>query len=218
LQHLSKIGHDLIFKSPNTLEHLSDQSRKHFRDIIEFLDMSEAHYEIDTKMLGHHEYYSDAIFDIVFDTNTSSAPVTIKGGRYDEFVFRKTKKRISAAGSVVILHNKTLPNRLPKYKKNNADTFIIQLGFGPKIRTLLLIDELRRTGIRVHHDLANDSLSAQLRKAENMGVKYVLIMGQKEYVDGTIIMRDMVARKQEAIQPDVAIKRLKRQLTSSLFR
>lgn len=210
MQHLADIDHELSYKSPNPLEYLSDQSRKHFRDIIEFLDMSEAPYEIDTKMLGHHEYYSDAIFDLSFASEEEDAAITLRGGRYDEFVFRKTKKRIPAAGSVAILHNKTLPSRLPRLKNKAPDTYVIQLGFGPKVRSLLLLDNLRKAGVMVHHDLANDSLSAQLRHAEELGVKFVLIMGQKEYVDGTIIMRDMHARKQEAIDPDLAIRRLKR--------
>lgn len=210
IQHLANIDHELSYKSPNSLEYLSDQSRKHFRDIIEYLDMSEASYEIDTKMLGHHEYYSDAIFDITSDVDETEDNLTIRGGRYDEFVFRKTKKRIPAVGSVAIFHNKTLPSRLPRIKNYQPDTYVIQLGFEPKIKTLMLIDSLRQAGVKVLHDLANDSLSAQLRHAEEIGVKYVLIMGQKEFVDGTIIMRDMVARKQEAIDPELAIRRLKR--------
>lgn len=216
LQHLASIDHELSYKGPNSLEYLSDQSRKHFRDIIEFLDMSEAPYEIDTKMLGHHECYSDAIFSMTLDTDQIDDDITIKGGRYDEFVFRKTQRRIPAVGSVAILHNKALPSRLPRIKKSTPDTYIIQLGFGPKVKTLLLVDTLRKAGVKVHHDLANDSLSAQLRHAEEIGVKNVLIMGQKEYVDGTIIMRDMQARKQEAIDPDLAIRRLKRGIGVSI--
>lgn len=212
MRYLIEAEHDLAFKAPNPLEYLSDQSRKHFRDIIEFLDESEAPYEIDTKMLAHHEYYSDAIFDILFAASEDgeASPFSIKGGRYDEFVFRKTKKRTSAVGSVVTFHNKPLPTRLPRLTQKASDIYIIQLGFGPKVRTLLLIEDMRKAGLMVHHDLANDSLSAQLRHAENLNMKYVLIMGQKEYVDGTIIVRDMHARKQEAVTPDVAIKRLKR--------
>ena len=37
LQDLVTLGHDLAYKSQNPLEYLSDQSRKHFRDIIEYL-------------------------------------------------------------------------------------------------------------------------------------------------------------------------------------
>jgi len=216
MQHLTDIDHELSYKSPSPLEYLSDQSRKHFRDIIEFLDMSEAPYEIDTKMLGHHEYYSDAIFDIALNLEADENIITLRGGRYDEFVFRQTKKRIPAVGSVAILHDKPLPSRLPRFVNKKPDTYIIQLGFGPKIKTLLLLDELRKAGVLVQHNLACDSLSDQLRHAEELGVKHVLIMGQKEYVDGTIIMRDMRARKQEAVAPEHAIRRLKRGVLTTI--
>lgn len=214
MRYLTTHDHELSYKAPNPLEHLSDQSRKHFRDIIEFLDESEASYEIDTKMLAHHEYYSDTIFNIQIDQDDSGeSPFSIKGGRYDEFVYRKTKKRASAVGSVITLHKKPLPTRLPRTNQKASDIYIIQLGFGPKMRTLLMLENMRKAGLHVHHDLANDSLSAQLRQAEDLGMKYVLIMGQKEYVDGTVIIRDMRARKQEAVTPDIAIKRLKRGFT-----
>jgi histidyl-tRNA synthetase len=77
---------------------------------------------------------------------------------------------------------------------------------------LLLIDSLRRAGIPVFHDLASDSLSSQLRSAERRGVKYVLIIGQKEFVDNTIIFRDMDVRNQEYVDVDTVIRRLKRRV------
>jgi histidyl-tRNA synthetase len=213
LIYLIEIDHEIASRAPNPLEYLSDQSRKHFRDIIEFLDMSSIAYEINPKLLGNHEYYSDALFQIVPHTisEPDSAHVTIRGGRFDEFVFRSTKKRTPAVGSVARLHNKTAPSRLPRVHLETPSVYVIQLGFGPKLRTLLLVDELRRIGIRVWQDLANDSLSAQLRDAENKNVSHVVIMGQKEYVDGTVILRDMKARKQEAVPFDQLPKILKKQ-------
>jgi histidyl-tRNA synthetase len=212
LQYLIEQNHELALKSPNPLEFLSDQSRKHFRDIIEYLDMSETPYEIDSKMLGNHEYYSDALFSIELplEADGLKQPISMHGGRFDEYVERKTRRRTPAVGAVAILHNKPSPSRAPRFKLQTPMVYIIQLGFGPKIRSLLIIDELRRVGISVYQDLANDSLSAQLRDAENLGVKYVIIIGQKEFVDDTVILRDMEARKQEPVNHDVLIRKLKR--------
>ncbi len=212
LQDLVTQGHDLAFKSPNPLEYLSDQSRKHFRDIIEYLDMSETPYEIDPKMLGHHEYYSDALFslDIPHDVDTEPHALLIRGGRFDTFVERKTRKRTPAVGAVAILREQKAPARTPRFKLSTPTVSIIQLGFGPKVRSLMIIDELRKAGISVFQDLANDSLSAQLRDAEKRGVKYVVIIGQKEFVDGTVILRDMDARKQEPIPHDQLVRKLKK--------
>jgi histidyl-tRNA synthetase len=74
----------------------------------------------------------------------------------------------------------------------------------------MLIDTLRRSGIQVYHNLASDSLSAQLREAEARKVKYTLIIGQKEFVENTIIFRDMDVRNQEYIDHETLIRKLKR--------
>lgn len=211
LDELLKENHELAYKSPNPMEYLSDQSRKHFRDIIEFLDMSDTPYEIDPKMIHNHDVYSDALFSIEFpNLAPEEKSVNVFGGRFDEMVYRQTKKRTPAAGSVTILKSKNAPNRLPKPKLETPGVFIIQLGFGPKIRSLMIIDELRRSGVNVFQDLANDSLSAQLRDAEALGVKHVVIIGQKEFVENTVILRDIHARKQEQIPREQLLRKLKR--------
>jgi len=215
LAHLVEQDHELAYRSPNPLEYLSDPSRKHFREIIEYLDMSETPYEIDPKMLGHHECYSDAIFsiDIASDDKVLGAPITARGGRFDEFVYRTTRTRTPAVGAVVILKNSKAPARAPRPKVTTPTVFIVQLGFGPKIKSLLLIDSLRRAGVPVFHNLASDSLSTQLREAEARGVKYTLIIGQKEFVENTVIMRDMEMRNQEYVSQENLILRLKNSMS-----
>lgn len=214
LAHLIEKEHDLAYRSPNPLEYLSDISRKHFREIIEFLDMSETPYEIDPKMIHHHDCYSDAIFslDINTDTSLDQKPISVRGGRFNELVYKTTRTRTPAAGAVVVLNNSKIPTRIPRSKSTIPSVYIVQLGFGPKIKSLLLIESLRQVGIPVFHNLVSDSLSAQLREAESRDVKYTLIIGQKEFVENTVILRDMKMRNQEYIDQDTLIKRLKRKV------
>lgn len=214
LMHLIEKEHDLAYKSPNPLEYLTDQSRKHFREIIEYLDMAATPYEIDPKLIGHHECYTDALFaiDMLDDTGMIAAeqPLTIRGGRYNEFVYRATKQQIPAAGAVMILKDKKAPSRAPRTTLSAPSVYVVQLGFGPKIKTLMLIDELRKNGITVHQDLASDSLSAQLREAEALGVEYTIIIGQKEFVENGVILRNMRTRTQEPLAIDLLPGRLRR--------
>lgn len=214
LMHLVEKEHELAYRSPNPLEYLSDQSRKHFREIIEYLDMSEIPYEIDPKMLGHNGCYSEALFSLELlddnDVHTAHSPLYIRGGRYNEFVYQKTKSNTAAVGAVLVQKDKKAPSRSPRIKVEDPSIYVIQLGFGPKIRTLLMVDELRRAGISVMQNLASDSLSAQLRDAEASGVQYTVIMGQKEYVDGTVILRDMIQRNQEHVPQSALTRKLRR--------
>ncbi len=217
LMHLIETDHEVAHRSPNPLEFLSDPSRKHFREIVEYLDMTETPYEIDPKMLGHHEYYSDALFSIeTSDPEDLTLPrISVKGGRYDEFLYRKTRSRIPAAGAVVTYSNGKQPTRMPKAKSVEPEIYVVQLGFGPKVRSLSVIEKLKEAGIHVRHDLANDSLSAQLRDAEAREVRYAVIIGQKEFVDQTVILRDMKERNQENISIDALVKKMKRQISVS---
>ena len=215
LMHLIEKEHDLAFKSPNPLEYLSDLSRKHFREIVEYLDMSETPYEIDPKLIGHHQCYSDALFAIDMldeeDNRIENAPLYVRGGRYSTFSHKHTKQEIPAAGAVVVLREKKAPARTPRSTRtDNPAVYVVQLGFGPKIKSLMLVDELRQAGIPVHQNLASDSLSTQLRDAEKQGVKYTVIIGQKEFVDGTVILRDMEGRNQEHVDLDLLTTKLKR--------
>ena len=219
LMHLLEKGDELGHKSPSPLEYLSDVSRKHFREIVEYLDMSETPYEIDPKLMGHHLCYSDALFaiDLLDDDGVKMQhePLLIRGGRYNNFMERHTKEEVpaSAAGAVIVLRDKKAPQRTPRVAKTNPGVYLVQLGFGPKISSLLLIDQLKQAGIPVHQQLASNSLSEQLRDAEALGVRHAVIIGQKEFVEGTVILRDMKARNQEYIPVGSLAGRLKRMKT-----
>lgn len=214
LMYLIEKEHDLAYKSPNPLEHLSDQSRRHFREIIEYLDMSETPYEIDPKLIGSYRCFNDAIFSFEINDERGEAlpqqPLEIKGGRYASLFEQHLKRNVPAAGAVVILKGKKTPVRLPKRSGLEPLVHLIQLGFAPKVRSLMLIDQLRHAGISVKNDLANDSLSSQLRRAETSGARYTIIIGQKEFVDKTVIFRDMIGKNQETIPQTALISRLKR--------
>lgn len=213
--HLIEKEHDLVKKSPNPLEYLTDVSRKHFREIVEYLDMSGTPFEIDPQLLGHHECYSDALFafDILDEDRNQleNSPLYIRGGRYNTFVSKMSKSKVPAVGAVLILKDKKAPTHIPvpriKYEPN---VYLVQLGFGPKVKSLLLIDELRKAGISVYQNVMSDSLSEQLRHAEERATRYAVILGHKEFMDGNVIVRDLHQQNQENIPVAILSSHLKR--------
>jgi len=213
LMHLIEKEHEIVQKSPNPLEYLTDMSRKHFREIVEFLDMSDIPFEIDSKLIGHHECYSDALF--AFDLMDADAerltdsPLYIRGGRYSTFVTKMSKTKIPAVGAVVILKDKKAPAHIPTPRPRKIpDAYLVQLGFGPKVKSLLLIEELKRAGVSVYQDVTSDSLSEQLRNAEAKEARFAVILGHKEYIDGTVILRDLKLQNQESIPMTSVASRL----------
>ena len=78
--------------------------------------------------------------------------------------------------------------------------YFIQIGFEAKLKSLSVIEVLRKAHIPIIQSLSKDSLSAQLAIAEKTAVPYVIIFGQKEAMDQTLIVRNMENRSQETVK------------------
>lgn len=90
--------------------------------------------------------------------------------------------------------------------------FLAQLGDLAKRRSLGLIEALREGGILLRESLGRDSVKSQLKVAERIGAEIALILGQKEALDQTIIVREIQSGIQETISQDKLIEFLKRKL------
>ena len=88
--------------------------------------------------------------------------------------------------------------------------FFIQLSFEAKLRSFEVIEILRKAKIPVMHSLSRDSLSAQLAMAERTKTPYAILLGQKEALDGTVIVRNMDTRSQDTIKIDKLAEYLKK--------
>jgi histidyl-tRNA synthetase len=103
---------------------------------------------------------------------------------------------------------KTIAPRIMKAPK----VYFIQLGFEAKLKSLCIMETLRKNKIPVFQTLSKDSLSAQLAQAEKMEIPYCIIFGQKEAMDNTVIVRNMSVHSQDTVKIDALsdyIKHLK---------
>ena len=106
-----------------------------------------------------------------------------------------------------ILKEKNKGEELQKLK--NPKVFLIQIGEAAKKKSLFLMEEFRKAKIPMSQSLSKDSIRGQLRIAAKLGVDFGLIIGQKEAMEGTVIVRDMDSGIQESLPMDRAIERLK---------
>lgn len=131
-------------------------------------------------------------------------PLTIAaGGRYDylakQLGSRKDIPGVGASIGVdrVLTHPQVKPLDPKIIKKPKV--YFIQLGFEAKLKSLSVLEILRKAKIPLRQALAKDSLIAQLAVAERLAIPYALIFGQKEAVDNTVIVRNMDTRSQETV-------------------
>lgn len=88
--------------------------------------------------------------------------------------------------------------------------YFIQLGFEAKLKSLNIMETLRKAHISVHQNLSKDGVSQQLETAEKMKIPFAIIFGQKEAMDNTVIIRDMRTQSQDTIKIECLCEYLKK--------
>lgn len=201
--------------APDSISFLSGESKKHFKQVLEYLEQMNIPYRINKNLVRGLSYYTHTVFEIsTLSTEEGAQPLAIAGGgRYDYLAkMLGSKKDVPAMGMSIgvdrAVESEWCGKLCPRISKK-PKIYFIQLGFEAKLKSLNVIDILRKAKITIAQSLSKDSLGVQLAVAEKSGVKHALIFGQKEALENSVIVRDMVNRSQETVQLDKLLEYLK---------
>lgn len=213
-------------QAPEILDHLCDECRAHFKSVLEFLDDLDLPYVLNSKLVRGLDYYSRTVFEIVPEEDAlkddggaaSAQSAIIAGGRYDGLMKQLGAKDVGAvggSGGVERILAALARNNVPLPKSPAPSVFVAQLGEKAKHQALLLFEDLRRAGIVARASFGRDSIKSQLRVAEKFAVPYVLIIGQQEALEDTVLMRAMHDGMQETVSRGEIVKILKERLRAA---
>ncbi len=205
-------------QAPQIVDHLCEECKSHFKEVLEFLDEVELPYRLNPYLVRGLDYYTKTVFEIFEDTEEGkSSGALVGGGRFDSLVRllggRNTPACGAAAGVERIIQ--VLKERSKKESVQFSpvkNVFLAQLGGLAKRKSLKLFEEFRKAKISVAESLSKDSLKTQLRSADKIGASHALIIGQREALEGTIIIRDMKSGKQETVKIEKVIKEMQKRL------
>ncbi len=189
--------------APKSLSYLSESSRQHFKEVLEYLEVMDVPYRLNSNLISAGSFTSKSVFEIrqIQDGNPEGI-VLARGSRYDGLAKRMGNRKDVAAVGISMQFKKT--KEADGYKKSPtvatpADVYLIQLGFEAKLKCLPIIELLRQANIPVHQSLNKDDLLGQLTIAERLKIPYTIIMGQKEVLERSVIVRNMNTRSQDTV-------------------
>jgi histidyl-tRNA synthetase len=207
----------IIENAPQTLDYLCQECRSHFKEVLEFLDTIELPYFLNTHLVRGLDYYTKTVFEISNkDEVGQKIGALVGGGRYDDLVKLLGGKNTPACGAsggverIVALMK--AQNIELKEEEEEESIFFAQLGDLARKKGLKILEELKKAKIKVKSDFTKDSLKSQLKLADKFKTRYVLIFGQKEAMENTIIIKDMKKGQQESVKLESLIKRLKKKI------
>jgi histidyl-tRNA synthetase len=204
-------------KAPQSINFLSTDARKHFKELLQYLEEMEIPFKINPTLVRGLDYYSRTVFEVIqkyTDEEGNEKELTVTGGgRYDLSKVLGSKKDIPSVGTALgfdrIMMMKDCIKMTPKILKS-PKFYFIQLGFEAKLKSLNIMETLRKAHISVHQNLSKDSISLQLANAEEMKIPHAIIFGQKEAMDGTVIIRDMKTQSQDTVKISCLCEYLKK--------
>lgn len=205
--------------APHSIDSLCDDCKNHFKEVLDILEELEVPYILNHFLVRGLDYYSKTVFEFfphVDDGEKKGSQSALGGGgRYDYLVNmlggRDTPSVGAGCGAERIVSLMKKENaRLPAERQTQV--FLAQLGGLGKKKAMKLFEELRDAGINTAESFGKDSIKSQLKVADKIGAKFSLILGQKEALNGNIILREMDSGSQETVSIDKIIKTLKNRL------
>jgi histidyl-tRNA synthetase len=165
--------------APAVLDHLDDDCREHFRAVREMLALAGVAHEIDPRLVRGLDYYTRTTFEAIAGELGAQNAVA-GGGRYDGLVEQLGGPPTGAIGFAFGLER--LAMLVPDAGEAAAgpELFIAAMGRAPRRLAFLAAAELRKGGHWVEMSPADKSLKAQMRQANKVNARRVLILGESE--------------------------------------
>ncbi|MEK7609426.1 MAG: histidine--tRNA ligase [Patescibacteria group bacterium] len=214
---------EVIVKAPQILDFICEDCRSHFKKLLEFLEEMEIPYTLNPHLVRGLDYYARTVFEIYASTSLATGAeekrlaqsALISGGRYDGLAEVLGGKNVPAAGFAggmerIVAEMKESKTRVPVWAAPKV--FLVQLGDLAKKKSLRILEEFRKSNVLLAESLGKHSIKTQMKLADKLEVKLTLIFGQKEALDGEIIIRDMTSGMQETIPLAKLIGEVKKRL------
>ncbi|MAJ97394.1 MAG: hypothetical protein CMI56_02145 [Parcubacteria group bacterium] len=195
---LSEKNHEIVAGAPNSMEYLNDESRAHLRSVLEFTENMGVPYELDPTILGSTDCWQHTIFELRVPTENGGTVTLARGGRHDTLALRSFRTVLPMVSAIIEheIQGRAKPRRRTQ---RNPRFFFAQLGPEAKRKSFTVIERLREADIPIRQQVAIDSIGIQLENAEKHAIPYTIIIGHKEALENTAIVRNMRTRSQAVV-------------------
>mgnify|MGYP001415682386 CR=1 FL=1 len=199
LRFLDKAINKYNFKDvPRAEEFLDNNSKSRFKDLTDILDENKILYKINNQLVRGIDYYNDLVFEIK-SSELGSQDTILAGGRYDNLVKKFNGSQTSCVGFAAGVERLLLllSNQFIQKIEISTEFYVIYQNQSFQNYANEVTKMLRKLGKNVEMDQEYRSFTKQLKHANKIKSKKVVIIGEKEYKNKQILLKDMITGQEE---------------------
>ena len=206
-------GNPLIAAAPSLANYLNDDSSAYFKAVLSYLDDADIAYEIDANLVRGLDYYNHTAFEIMSTSEGFGAITTLcGGGRYNglaEEIGGPSAPGIGFAMSIERLLLAMAAEGKSFEEEPNLDVYVVVLGDEAKRVGVKVLANLRAAGLRSDIDYMNRKMKTQMRAADRLNARTVIVIGEDEVAEDVVMLRNMAGGSQEKVQMSDLIEKIK---------
>ena len=190
--------------APRTVDHLCPECEAHFSELKSYLDACGIEYVIDPHIVRGLDYYTRTVFEFIAEGIGSQSTVC-GGGRYDGLMEQLGGPKMAGIGfgmgiTRLILAMKQDGVEIPALAV--PELYIASMGPKAAVEAARIVTDLRASGVNAECDIMSRSLKAQMKYADKIAARFVLILGDAELESGRAVIREMASSEQTEIALD----------------
>lgn len=202
---------EITSHAPSILDAVCEECKTHFEKVKEYLALSQVSFSVNPKMVRGLDYYIRTTFEITA-LGLGSQNAVAAGGRYDGLVKSLDGPDMPGFGFAIGMERLAMLLQDKGHwaeNKRQGLVFMIILGDKAEKAAIPLIKTLRQKGMRIERDYGNKSMKSQMKRADKLGAKFVLILGENELASNSIMVKNMETGSQEQVALDKIEERLR---------
>lgn len=197
----------LIAKAPSLHDHLNENSKKFFQEVLQGIELLGIPYKVNQKLVRGLDYYCHTVFEFV-TTELGAQGTVLAGGRYDGLIEMMGGPKTPGVGWAAGIDR--LSDLVPaeKFSVSAPLLAVIPADEAGEKAALKAIHQLRQAGLKSEL-LLSGKMGKRFQKADKMGATHALVLGESEVAASKIAVKDLKAGSQELLSVDELIARLK---------
>ncbi len=200
----SPICSDIGKDAPVILDYLCEDCSNHFEKLKSILTNMGIEYSVNPRIVRGLDYYTKTVFEFV-TTDIGSQGTVCGGGRYDGLIEQLSGKHVPALGFAMGLERVilTMENQGCEFMENqNCELYIAPMGDTAKDKAVELASNLRTEGFLIEYDIMDRGIKAQMKYANKLNAKFVLVIGDNEIQSNSAKLKFMTTGEEFPITLD----------------